>query len=224
MMIIGQWHQAWVWENDAFTTLLLKCYAPDGSTSFPDSSASGLTVTPSGNTHIDAAQSKFEGFSSARFDGNDDDLSLPSTTILAHPADFTIDFWVRFNTSTTNRMLVSGSNFAVIVSGNPGKWQVYNGSQHNSSVFPSTGTWYHVALVRSGSTVTLYVDGTSVVSFTDSSSTNYSLSGARIGRNLSGVDDLDGWIQEFRVSKGIARWTANFIPHHLPYATQPPTT
>ena len=76
---------------------------------------------------------------------------------------------------------------------------------------PAIDTWYHVAVVRSGSTVTAYVDGTSIGTFTDldMTSSNQMLIGAE---DTTPNAVLNGWIDELRISKGTARYTANFTP------------
>jgi len=73
-------------------------------------------------------------------------------------------------------------------------------------------TWHFVAIVRNGTTVTIYVDGVSRGSGTDS--TNYSATNsfARIGANSYDGNEFTGYFDDFRITKGIARYTANFTP------------
>jgi hypothetical protein len=80
----------------ANVSLLLHMDGSNGSTTFPDSSSNGLTVTRYGNAQISTAQSKFGG-ASAYFDGAGDYLELPNpnTAIGAVAGDFTIECWVR---------------------------------------------------------------------------------------------------------------------------------
>jgi hypothetical protein len=108
-------------------------------------------------------------------------------------------------------------------------WQIYsdttsihvwNGPTTDRSLSwsVSTGTWYHFAIARSGGTVTLYLNGTSLGTVLDK---DFSNSG---GQLTIGADDntggaaLNGWMDEIRISKGIARWTANFTPPTSPYS------
>ena len=75
----------------------------------------------------------------------------------------------------------------------------------------NTDTWYHVACVKEGNNYYLFLDGVLVDS--DVYSTGWAnISGEfRIGSwHLYSI--LEGWIDEFRISKGIARWTSNFTP------------
>jgi len=80
----------------------------------------------------------------------------------------------------------------------------------SSTAVLTVGTWHHIALVRESGTCTLYVDGTSVASTTESGSID--------GQNLAigGYYDTnflyDGYLDDLRITKGVARYTANFTP------------
>ena len=81
---------------------------------------------------------------------------------------------------------------------------------------PNTGQWYHIAVVRSGTTVTLYIDGTEAASGTKSGSIGSSSEDMRIG-SLRGTQYFyNGYLDEIRISK-IARWTGNFLPPESSY-------
>jgi hypothetical protein len=90
----------------------------------------------------------------------------------------------------------------------------------------SVNTWYHVALVRNGTDVKVYKNGTAVtrtvtVAISTASLPNFTRT-AYIGmRDRGGTLDrpFSGWIDEYRFSKGIARWTANFTVPITEYST-----
>lgn len=98
----------------------------------------------------------------------------------------------------------------------------------NTSKNLESKTWYHIALVRHGSTVTLYVDGQSVGSLTVSGSVYQNANaiwriGATNGRSSSttstGLSEAwTGLIDEFIIVNGLAVWTENFTPPQNPYA------
>jgi hypothetical protein len=79
----------------------------------------------------------------------------------------------------------------------------------NTSI--SSNVWTHIALVRNGDNFAYYING-----IKDTANINSSIAIHNTGQNLKiGFDDITGfvgYIDEFRVSKGIARWTADFTP------------
>jgi len=200
------------------------------------------TVTAYGNAQIDTAQSKFDG-ASGLFDGTGDYLSTPDSDDWNFGGgDFTIDFWVRFNSLPAN------GEWATFYCQRPSGWQnqiyfgfrniggayswdfsVYSGGTVIIEVIKattvSTNTWYHAALVRSGNNFYIFQSGAQVgTTVTDSDSVPDLASTLTIGR--LGVYDgyyLNGWLDEFRVSKGSARWTANFTPPTSAYTPDSPT-
>jgi hypothetical protein len=86
---------------------------------------------------------------------------------------------------------------------------------------PSISTWYHVALVRVGDYFSFYVNGTQVgTTSTDSSPVDDNAGSLRIGAHYySGglANVMNGWIDEFRILKGLAAWTANFTAPTTPH-------
>lgn len=212
--------------NDAFTRLLLRCDGVDGSTTFTDVSVGGAhgPATVSGNAQVDTAESVFGG-GSLLCGGSGDWLSYPSHADwnLGSPGggnDFTIDFRFRPNA-------LSGGIYALI-GANPANagWQVYaDGGSLKVNFGPATeqtvatafsnGAWYHIAIVRSGTTTTVYRDGTSIGTCTDVDWNN-DAGALRVGSE--GTTSLNGWLDEVRISKGIARWISNFAPPTAPYS------
>ncbi len=213
--------------NDSFTKLLLHCDGADASTSFSDVSVGGAhgAATVGGNAQVDTGQSKFGG-ASYQGDGTGDYLSWANNADwnlggAGGGNDFTIDFWVRFNSASTDECLIGPGNLAgtgwnLYVS-NVNDIRLYNGTASTIAWTRSTGTWYHIAVVRNGTTVTWYRDGTSVGTFSDLDLNNDGLA-MRIGADTGGSFSLNGWMDEIRISKGIARWTANFTPPTQAYS------
>jgi hypothetical protein len=84
-----------------------------------------------------------------------------------------------------------------------------------SAAAVSQGVWHHVALVRYGNTLTTYVDG---VAGTPADCTGISFGDSGFTVQLGGVNNapydapLNGYIDEFRVTKGVARYTGSFTP------------
>jgi hypothetical protein len=213
---------------DSNVVLMAHMNGSDTSTTFTDNSPAVHTLTAYGNAQIDTAQSKFSG-ASGLFDGSGDYVGAANSTDWNFgTGDFTIDFWVRRNGSQGDFVGMIGA------SPYPSGWELGFGYSAGSStnkirlttaasgswgqdlVDPdvlSDVTWHHVALVRYGNILTLYVDGVGKT-YANVSGYNYNSGGQglTIGKARVGSDSLyfNGWLDEVRVSKGIARWDGNF--------------
>lgn len=204
---------------DTATVLLLHMDGVDGSTTFSDSSPSARgNATVNGAVEVDTAQSKFGG-ASALFGGGYLTYA-DSTDYDMGTGDFTIDFWVRFNTvSVTQNMCGANDSTAsnTLQIRYTTEFQItLQNTAYGFAWSPAINTWYHVAVTRFSGTLRAFIDGNSIGSA--SSSDNISVSTVfAIGSNDTGASPLDGWMDEFRMTKGIARWTANFTPPTKPY-------
>jgi len=186
-------------------------------------SAKNKTVTNNGVTF--STTSQFGGYSGLFTRASSQYLSVAdSEDWYFGNADFTIDFWVRFNSLPGQMMLVNqwvdASNYWAVDWNNDNTLRLYNYSGAVFTVYvtcpfaPSTGQWYHLAVVKTQSTVKMFVDGVSKTVTLQGGSFGGSMSNfaaaLEIGRYGAGSLYLDGYIDEFRISKGIARWTADF--------------
>ena len=214
-------------------SLLLSADGSNGSTSIVDSSANAHTITVNGDAQISTTQSKFGG-ASMKFDGNDS-IEVPSSTDLSFGSgDFTIECWAYFNSLPSLLTVANfdgGGSYSSIffahlptlncyISGNGTSWNVLAG---NSLGTPSTGVWHHLALVREGNVYRGFLDGVLGFSVTNSSGPYGSSALARIGAaNADGTGGFDGYIDDFRITKGVARYTANFTPFTAGFSTLTP--
>ena len=216
--------------NFANVSLLLHGNGTNGSTTITDSSPSPKTVTPVGNAQISTAIADPFGNSTRgvlALDGTGDAIETSASLSLAYGSDdFTIETWAYFNTldgSTTVARLSSGSSFDGILfvhgasSGNAGLYITSSGTAWdifaNAAAFTglTTNTWIHLALSRNGSNFKTFVNGSQVISFTSLSSIRQLSNIARIGAaNPSGQVAMNGYIDDFRITKGVARYTTNF--------------
>ena len=214
---------------DGFTKLLLPMNSAEG---FLDET--GKTVSVVGSAAISTAQQKFDG-SCGAFLADGAYLTVPDFPDLnLGTRDFTIDFWVRFNSLTTYIGLMDhytdGSNKWSLMMGTSSGIIIFvdetGGSQTINAAFswvPSLNTWYHVAFVRQGiSNWYCFVNGSplsvfgSIVGATESIATHVGvLSIGRIDNTNS--EKLDGWMQELRIDVGKAMWTSAFTPPTAPY-------
>jgi hypothetical protein len=194
-------------------------------------------MTSNGNAQISTAQSRFGG-ASGLFSGNAY-LSTPDSADWAFGSgDFTIDFWIQFSSlpplgqsmylvgqrqDDNNRWSLFLVNiggtytwaFAIVNSGSA----TYPGNSPSNPA-AQTGVWYHVAVVRSGSSWYVFQGGTQVgTTKTDSTSIGDYAGSLVVGTYTSGSGQFPGWIDELRISKGIARWTSNFTPPSSAYSS-----
>ncbi len=202
---------------DTYTKFLLH---PEG-----DTTASGHQVSFNGGTIMATGVGKFNG--SYKFDGTGDYITIPDNTDFIFGADaFTIDFWINFS-DTTNCYLVTdypspetqdGSYAFRYWDGDLDLWTHSGGAAKlNYPWTPTTGIWYHIALICDGTTLSMYIDGT-VVDSTSAVLLGFSGKDLDIAGNSNALgNELNGYIDEFRISKGVARWIENFNPPTSPY-------
>lgn len=215
-----------------YTSLLLHMDGSNASTDFVDSGPNALTVTRTGTPAISTSQSKYGG-SSVAFSGTTDRLDVASNALFAFGAgDFTVEFWLYFNsvstaqTSFVNVNVTGGFScywtasayYSVPVN----NFVVSNRSvgQFQSTWIPSANTWYHVAISRSGTNLKVFINGAQLGS-TVTSSTSYIQGPLQIGGSTDGVGwTVNGNIDDLRITK-YARYTSAFTPPtqaHLEYA------
>ena len=219
-----------------YTSLLLHMDGTSGSTNFVDSGPSALAVTAAANAQISTTQVKY-GSASGYFDGTGDSLTIPANTALALGAgDYTIEGWFYSLTSGTSlrgmidfRTAATGTN-GLMLRENDGGFLVYL----NSGTLLSTTTgrvanqWQHIALVRKGTAVTLYVDGVSRATATSSTTlTDNVLRISGFVDTQSNLYTYNGYMDEIRITK-YARYQSSFTPPtqahpniYNPYTTLP---
>lgn len=221
---------------------LLPFDGTNGATSTTDLSERGNTVTFGGDAEISTAQSKFGG-SSLSLDGNGDYVDLPQVTNQLVSEDFTIEFWFRINSGAGSETV---GLFGSYYTGGSGKGMLMQSTATYNQVFfqwhygasdwaylnqtqgtrtsLSNNTWYHVAVTRSGSTWRLFLNGAQEDSVTQSSYITDSGSTTRLGNyGPSGTAShgLNGYIEDFRITRGVARYTSNFT---APTSAHPTST
>ena len=197
------------------TSLLMHFNGTNGSTTMTDNSKNNTTVTSNNGAAISTAQSKFGG-TSGLFDGTNDYLSIVNNSALnLSGGSYTIEFWIRptgnyanYNTIIAKR--AASTAWEVYLRITTGVLSFYNGTNYESSVTPTANVWSHVAAVYNGTTINLYLNGVSVLS-TAMGNTDYDAP-IYIGSFPAGNEYFIGYIDELRVTKGIARYTGNFTP------------
>lgn len=213
------------------TSLLMHFNGTNGSTTMTDSSKNNASVTVIGNAQISTAQSKFGG-SSLYLDGSGDRLTTPSRAEFGISAvDFTIEGWFYPLTLKNGNCVLSlgtggsafyyafyvgRSNGSIVLDVNTaGNWSISTSHTSTTGVI-SANNWYHIAVVRNGTTLTFYVNGTAsgiISSASFGSGTGGTLHiGTYFNNYNNDGSDFYGYIDELRITYGYARYTSNFTP------------
>jgi hypothetical protein len=219
-------------------TSLLYCQ----SNRFIDNSSNALAITTGGTPSVQA----FSPFAptaaydttvvggSGYFDGTGDYLN--STITAFGTGNFTIECWVYFTAAVASKGVfhvatataLPGSVTGIaLANGSSGGWALYynNGSQNTTATLtPALNSWVHLAVVRTGTTIRVYVNGVMNQSQTDSA--NYTNQVAAVGGFFNTSNLMTGYVSGFKVTNtadysGTSTTTANFT---LPTAPPSPTS
>jgi hypothetical protein len=183
-----------------------------------DTSSSPHTVTNFSVT-TSTTQVKY-GTSSLYFNGTSARLVVSGSDIAAGSGDFTVDFWGYLINRTTDRCHIdtrtgpTTNNAMIYFSDTRGGLSDYVHTGYY--VFNNVGStfslnaWHHMALSRSAGVNRVFMDGTLIASQADT--VNYSVSGLTVGSVIGGGAYYYGWMDNFRLTPGIARYTGNFTP------------
>lgn len=209
--------------NFANVSLLLHGNGANGSTTFTDSSSNSLSVSANGNAQIDTTIKQF-GTGSMEFDGTGDFLTIPDNAVFdVGSNNFTIEGWIYPNTVASRQIFIyqgnsGGQNSSIsyfIEISSTSKLRALICVSDTSYEVVSTSNivasaWTYFAFVRNGTTINLYIDGTSVASTSVSTVTvNNSASSLYIGSGNTFLP-YNGYIDDLRITKGVARYTSNF--------------
>lgn len=218
--------------------LLLPLTGSNGSTAITDSSKNTKAITLLDNAQIatDVADPFGLSTGTGKFDGSADGIIFPNSNDFNFGAgDFTIEFFIYREGTNTNYTRIynpDGDYYAgVIIAIDANNNLVtfgtsadgdYNLWSATSPVFIPLNTWLHCALVRHGNRVTMYVNGMAYSIAT--LPTNQSLyqspqSNLCIGGQHGTNRSLNGRLSNFRVTKGVARYTGVFTPPAEPFLT-----
>ena len=159
------------------------------------------------------------------FDGDSDYFTFaPGADFAFGTADFTVECWCYSKTRDTYDYIIDGRNsgqttgtwtIAYGYAGGNGRLEFASGSStllecpavHN----PEAGRWFHVAVARSGTSLKMFIDGVEVTSATNSTDFSTSPSTSYIGTRYSQQHYWDGYMQDIRVYKGVAKYTSDFV-------------
>ena len=217
--------------NDANTLLLIHANGTDASTFFEDDNGvrASRSLIAIGNAQIDTAQSKFGG-SALLCDGTGDYVLSPAGSHFDFgTGDFTIEYFIRFNAINTLYVPIALRPTSGIGNGEwwcevqAGDNKMYWGFKNQAGTtfyanFPvigtamTTGSFHHIALVKSGSTLTQYLNGTANGNVGTGLTGSFGISTTDLWVGAgAGAYSLNGWLDEVRISNS-ARYTTTFTP------------
>ena len=161
--------------------------------------------------------------------------SAPRAQYSLASGDYTIECWVNPATAASafNEVVLSASDSGAGLG--TGGWLIklnnsgagtyatfINGSSAfidsgSSSNYLVVGSWNHIACTRQGSVTRLFINGVLAASVNNAATDALVSKTIAVG-NLAGLSlGFDGAIDEVRVTKGVARYTASFTPPAAPF-------
>ena len=220
-------------EVDDYTKLLLHFDGQDDSTNdadFVDSSQYNHEVSQVLNAKIEDSQTKY-GDTSLFVDGNGDHARVEYNPMFdLNDDNFTIELWVYQNTTGIREYFIgswiNGNNddqasFLLSYRETEGKYRFHyklEGQTYSDADFGSQhpGEWVHLAVVRDGTNLYGFVNGVKTVLSTSLGTSSFDKCDGchiEIGSASNGSTyPMNGFVDEVRFSKGIARWIDNFTP------------
>lgn len=178
-----------------------------------------LTITAYGGAALSTTQKKFGTASLGFGDGTGDyyTITTPSTSYFGGSGDMTFEFWYYRATSgsglhITDFRVSDGASWTIVDFEDGRLGMRENGYLIATNFGMPTTTWTHVALVKSGTTVKWYKNGTLTDTTTGHAATFTNRQPSYIGANYSDSsagNNLNGYIDELRISTG-QRYTGNF--------------
>jgi len=206
--------------------LLLPMTGSNNGTTFTDFSLRKQTVTRTGVV-TSTAQSKFSAYgSSGYFNGSSRLTVVYGTGFDFSAANFTVEAWVRRQNSASLYPVVIGKqnavgdwDFGIWLLNSNGDVNVHYSSAANGNLTISSASgalplnvWVHVAVVRNGSSLVLYINGASAASATLSGNLRNRNISLTIGQTAQNNTSFVGNLQDLCITRGTAKYTANFTP------------
>lgn len=194
-----------------------------------DASNNNFAVTVFGDTRPNNFGPYTPGYYSNYFDGTGDYLATNSTLITNFGAGlFTIESWVYFNSVSGTQYIMStyqdsGTGWALgLFNSKFNFWSTGDGPDIVGTTTPVINTWYHLAVSGQTGSIKLFVNGIQEGSTYTGATALNSTSTLRVGDGAGAAagQALNGYLDDVRITRGAARYTANFTPTTLPFITK----
>ena len=162
---------------------------------------------------------------SMKFNGTTDYLSMVTNPALnLGTGSFTVEAWINLSAMSSDYFVISASGTGGAFFGFQGSTNIGYGRNavawdYTVASGMSPGVWYHIAWCRSSTSMRIFVNGTQVGT-TQTTSQAYDLTTTSTNVANQGFYYLNGYIQDLRITNGIARYTANFTPPTTAFPTQ----
>ena len=207
--------------NFASVSLLLHMDGSNGSTTFTDNSNNSYAIIRTGSGTISTAQSKFGGAAYLSTALNDK-LSVNSFNYAS--GDFTFECWWyprQFTAGYKAFFITKGSStvYGFFTNDDATSRKIFFAQTAPSFSYITTGTgsinitlsqWHHVAVTKQGTTLRTFFDG--VLYQTGTMNGSLVGTGIDIGYHSSGSTSELGYLDDVRLTQGVARYTASFTP------------
>jgi hypothetical protein len=191
---------------------LLHMNGANGGTSFPDNSLNAYAVTAVNGATTSTAQVKFGtasylGGATARYLN----IHTDNTPFAFGTGDFTVEFWVRITATggAQNLITLPGTSNSIAYNTGTGVVYITGGITRITSTSTGTNVWTHVAVARGSGTTRMFINGV-VQGTTFADSTDYTAAGTLCQLGGSTGSAFIGNIDDFRVTKGVCRYTTSF--------------
>ena len=224
-------------------SLLLHMDGTDDATTFTDSGPGSHTVTAVGNAKTEDSQKVF-GSPSLYLDGTGDRLEIANHADFRFKKQpFTVELRARWDSVSGTQTLIgqetdSGAGWRIESSGTTLRAYGEVGANWislGSGATLAADTWYSIALVRDDDSFLLFLDGALLDTTTDKEAfytynqTDEETNALKIGDSSGVSQPFAGYIDEVRITRGHARYTAAYTPATSAFtdgadATLPPNT
>ncbi len=175
-------------------------------------------LTTVGNSQVSTSVVKY-GTGAMYFDGTGDYLTMPSSNNFAFgTGNFTVEAWIYLQGTTGHKTIFSTRSGAIVDAAafTIGLYPTTNTLYYFSDNYYfnlnsiALNTWTYIAFTKSGTSLRMFINGTLLSTISNSQNITSVL--GTVGANANGIEPFIGAIDELRITKGIARYTASFTP------------